>query len=261
MKKLLVLATLAASTLPTATVAPAQQSNWSHRDRTNSGYTIRQSAMRAGPDRDYPRVRLIPASRSVDVFGCLNDWSWCDVGYRGDRGWVQGRWLSADYQGRRRAFPQAAPYLGIVVLSFVIGDYWNSNYRGRTFYSQRPQWERRYNDHYRPQWGPRPSSTPQPGHQAPSRGDHQWNGQQQPGSGHNTPESEYRNRAVPARPSVVKPNVPAFSTSHFIMTAFTFLLLGAYQNRRWRTKFNTVSDLAGERSLSFWVGMVARGRT
>lgn len=181
MQKLLLLATVAALTVPMATSAPAQHTNWSHQDRTSEGYMLRRSAMRAGPDRDYPLVRMIPNGRSVNVFGCLNDWSWCDISYRGDRGWVEGRRLGADYHGQRRPYSSAGVYLGIGVLTFVIGDYWDNYYRTRPFYGQRPQWERHYQEHYRPQWGPRPSAPrPQDHQQVTPRGDHQWNGHQQP---------------------------------------------------------------------------------
>ncbi|GAA0302109.1 hypothetical protein GCM10009087_09830 [Sphingomonas oligophenolica] len=121
------------------------------------GYTIRSTSMRAGPDFDYPIVRRIARNARVDVYGCLRDRSWCDVGYRYDRGWIFGRDLVVDDRGRRRGI---VDYSGIGVLSFIFGSYWDSHYRGRSFYTERPRWERRYYDNYRPNWGPRPQTPP-----------------------------------------------------------------------------------------------------
>ncbi|MEN3950235.1 hypothetical protein [Iodidimonas sp. SYSU 1G8] len=121
-----------------------------------NGFTVERTELRAGPDYDYPTVRVIRDGRNVDIYGCLRDWSWCDVGYRSDRGWVAGEDLVVDYRGRRQGIVTAAPYLGIGVLSFSFGNYWDNYYRGRPFYSERNRWERHYHDHYRPNWGPRP---------------------------------------------------------------------------------------------------------
>jgi uncharacterized protein YraI len=121
-----------------------------------TAYTVDRAEMRAGPDYDYPTVRVIGDNRRVDIYGCLSDWSFCDVGYRSDRGWVEGDALVVDYRSRRTRIVDAAPYIGIGVLSFSFGSYWDNYYRGRPFYNERGRWERHYNDHYRSNWGPRP---------------------------------------------------------------------------------------------------------
>ena len=147
MRKIIVTATLASLALP---IAPAMA-------RTYSGWTVRATAMRAGPQYAYPAVRRIRRNARVDIYGCLNDWTWCDVGYRYDRGWVPGRDLVANYRGRRRGI---SSYLGIGVLTFIFGNYWDDHYRGRSFYNERSRWERHYNDNYQPHWGPRPKPAP-----------------------------------------------------------------------------------------------------
>jgi uncharacterized protein YraI len=122
--------------------------------RTYSGWTVRTTTMRAGPDYAYPPVQRIGGNAQVAIFGCLNDWSWCDVGYRYDRGWVAGRDLVANDRGRRRGI---SSYLGIGILSFIFGNYWDSHYRGRSFYNERSRFEQHYYNHYQPHWGPRPN--------------------------------------------------------------------------------------------------------
>jgi uncharacterized protein YraI len=121
-----------------------------------TGFTVESTELRAGPDYDYPTVRIVRGGRNLEIFGCLRDWSWCDVGYRSDRGWVDGRDIAVDYRGRRQGISNVAPYLGIGVLSFSFGNYWDNNYRGRPFYSERNRWERHYYDHHKSHWGPRP---------------------------------------------------------------------------------------------------------
>jgi len=151
MRKFILVTALAALAMPAAPASAA---------RTMIGYTVRSTNMRAGPDYDYPRVRRISRNAQVSIHGCLRDWSWCDVGYRYDRGWVAGRDLVANYQGRRRG---VSSYLGIGVLTFVFGNYWESYYRNRPFYGERTRWERHYYDNYQPHWGPRPQPRTNPG--------------------------------------------------------------------------------------------------
>lgn len=124
-------------------------------NRLTTGYMLRRSWMRAGPDHDYPALRRLASGTQVSVHGCLRDWSWCDVSYRRDRGWVPGRDVAVSYQGRRRSINTIAPYAGIVILSFSFGSYWDNYYRDRTFYRERDRWERQYQQTYRPNWGPR----------------------------------------------------------------------------------------------------------
>src|SRR3954471_25079429 len=42
-------------------------------------YTTRTVNVRAGPDLSYPVVAGLGGGAPVQVFGCLDDWSWCDV--------------------------------------------------------------------------------------------------------------------------------------------------------------------------------------
>jgi len=120
-----------------------------------TGFTNQPTELRAGPDYDYPTIRVINPDRRVEIFGCLNDWSFCDVGYRSDRGWVDARSVVVDYRSRRMGLIDAGPYVGIGFLSFSFGSYWDNNYRGRPFYNDRGRWERHYHDKYRSSWGPR----------------------------------------------------------------------------------------------------------
>ena len=110
--------------------------------------------LRSGPDADYPRVSTLRAGSRLDVHGCLRDWSWCDVSSNGRRGWISASYLDVNRNGRRVALSRGGDGLGFAVLDFLIGDYWDSHYRGQSWYGQRPQYERRYPQHS----GPRPGT-------------------------------------------------------------------------------------------------------
>ena len=102
--------------------------------RIGHGYTARSTHMFAGPQASYPQVRRLPFHTEVTIYGCLRDWSWCDVSHRTDRGWVLGSDIAIGTQGRLRPM---SPELGLAVLPFIIGTYWDTYYRNRPFYSQR----------------------------------------------------------------------------------------------------------------------------
>jgi uncharacterized protein YraI len=50
--------------------------------------TTRPASVYAGPDDRYPMVAELDADAPVQVMGCLDDWSWCDVAFADNRGWV-----------------------------------------------------------------------------------------------------------------------------------------------------------------------------
>lgn len=142
------------------------QPNWGPRpsrsywgQHTVNGYVVRQTWLRTGPDSRYPALRRLGRNVRIGVHGCLRDWSWCDVSFQRDRGWIPGRDIAATYQGRRRNINQVAPYLGIGFISFSFTTYWDENYRDRTFYRDRQRWEQEYNRNYKPVWGPAPNDS------------------------------------------------------------------------------------------------------
>jgi len=107
-------------------------------------YTARPMNLRAGPDRGYPMVEQLDAGSPLDVHGCLDSWSWCDVSAEdGTRGWLYAGGISFVYEGGRVPVYTYGPQLGLPIITFSIGTYWGDYYRGRPWYAQRTQWEHR----------------------------------------------------------------------------------------------------------------------
>jgi len=115
-----------------------------------SAYTTTTVNVRSGPDTAYPAVDLLPPNVTVEVVGCLNGWSWCDVTWGPNRGWIAGAYLQAIEGRYRQPLVRLAPRIGVPIVQFRFGEYWDSHYRARPFYNNRGRWERW--DHDRRRW-------------------------------------------------------------------------------------------------------------
>ena len=130
-------------------------------------YTTRSVNLRAGPDRGYPQVAYIGANRPVYVNGCIDDYRWCDITAGSNRGWASTRYIEYPYQNRRLLIYGNGQTLALPIVSFILGSYWNDNYRSRPFYNNQNNWNiwrpgnrppPGYDNGYRPQ--PQPPRPP-----------------------------------------------------------------------------------------------------
>src|SRR5690349_3688319 len=117
----------------------------------NPAVTTQGANMRAGPDASYPQVGYLGPGYNVEVVGCVEGWQWCDVIAGPNRGWVYSGYLSYAYYDRPTLISYGGPMLGIPLIAFSIGNYWDNYYRGRPFWNNRAYW---YNHRVAsaPQW-------------------------------------------------------------------------------------------------------------
>lgn len=107
------------------------------------GFATANVNMRSGPSTAYPAVVVIPVGAPLTVHGCLSDTPWCDVSFVNGRGWVAGRYIQTTFrQNRVYVEPRYYRDLGVPVITFEAGRYWDRYYRDRDFYRERDRWRR-----------------------------------------------------------------------------------------------------------------------
>lgn len=106
-------------------------------------YTSKEVSLRAGPSRDYPVVAHLAAGTAMTIYGCLSDYRWCDVVVGGSRGWVYSGNIVYPYLGRNVPVMSYGPTIGLGIVSFSIGNYWDNYYTDYPWYPQRQNWASR----------------------------------------------------------------------------------------------------------------------
>jgi len=96
------------------------------------GFVSTTINLRAGPGQNYPAFVRIGAHQPVQVYGCLDGYNWCDVGYGGTRGWVHSRYLVL--QQYNEPVISYGPQVGVPIIIFNQDTYWDRYYRDRPFY-------------------------------------------------------------------------------------------------------------------------------
>ena len=118
------------------------------------GWVVADISLQAGPDTAYPSIVELRAGTPVSIQGCIDGWTWCDVSVGDDAGWVPGTFLQEEYGGQRVVVMDYGPRIGIPVVAFSLGVYWEHHYHNRPFYAQRQEWTTRSITPHAP---PRPS--------------------------------------------------------------------------------------------------------
>lgn len=108
-----------------------------------TAYTTRDVNVRAGPDSSYPLVARLQGGTAVSVGGCIESYTWCDVYVGNLRGFVYATYLAYPYQSNEVPIYSYGPALGLPLITFSIGNYWDDYYRGRPFYNRRSYWASR----------------------------------------------------------------------------------------------------------------------
>jgi hypothetical protein len=100
-------------------------------------------------------VAVSLAGSYLEVYGCVSDYTWCDVGIDGSRGWVAATYLQYYYGDNWVYMPAYAPRIGVPIVTFVLGTYWGNHYRHTSWYRERDRWQR-----MQPRHRPAPHRTP-----------------------------------------------------------------------------------------------------
>ncbi|MDB5478591.1 MAG: peptide-binding protein [Alphaproteobacteria bacterium] len=88
--------------------------------------------LRAGPGMRYPTLTQIHPGEIVQLLGCIEGRSWCEVETTGTRGFMSGAFLSiTDTSGLTDDQAMLVP-----VVSFNQKEYWQEHYSDRPFYRQ-----------------------------------------------------------------------------------------------------------------------------
>jgi uncharacterized protein YraI len=64
-------------------------------------------ALRLGPGPTYPVVGVIERNAMVDVMGCIDAGTWCQVSWAGKTGWTFANYLAYQHAGNLVLLPQA----------------------------------------------------------------------------------------------------------------------------------------------------------
>jgi hypothetical protein len=114
----------------------------------------------------------MPPGDSVEILGCVTGWSWCDILWRGYRGWAAGRYLQVLYRSQPSPVYLYGGAIGIPFINFSINLYWNEHYRSWPFFNELPRFGGYGPPSYRPGPPPPPAYPlyPQPPVPYPSPG-------------------------------------------------------------------------------------------
>ncbi len=164
----------------------------------NDGWVVADVDLQSGPDSSYPPIEGLAAGTPVMIEGCIEGWTWCDVISDESRGWVPGSFIEEDYDNQTVGIIDYGQSIGIPIVTFSLGAYWDSYYRGRPFYAQRQEWIGR-EIHSRPPPRPARIVASRPGDRfAPTRTYHSLPAARAPSSMREArPASQYNNRAQP----------------------------------------------------------------
>jgi len=96
--------------------------------------------LRAGPDETFPVVATIPPNAHMDLEGCLSGYTWCDVSWNDERGWVSGRNIEAINQNKTVDLTDLAPEVKVPVVTYNTASYWDTYYKTTPFYVKREKY-------------------------------------------------------------------------------------------------------------------------
>ena len=76
----------------------------------------------------------------MEIHGCLQNGGWCDVSWRGKRGWVEAAALECNNTGERMPLSATIARSNFPVVAFEFKSYWDTNYKQKLWYEDRAKW-------------------------------------------------------------------------------------------------------------------------
>jgi len=107
------------------------------------GFIVADITLQSGPDDEYPPVDQLAAGTPVNIEGCLEGWTWCDVDVGDLRGWVPGTYIEQSYGGRWVYITDHGPRIGLPIVVFSLNTYWGAHYSSRPWFGERERWASR----------------------------------------------------------------------------------------------------------------------
>ncbi|MDR3435556.1 SH3 domain-containing protein [Telmatospirillum sp.] len=190
------------------------------------GIATRDGTLRAGPGTSYPEVATVSSGESLQIYGCVAGYGWCDVSAEGDRGWIRGSRIAFLRDGTHYRVSESYSDFGLTIAIFGLNDYWGNYYSERPWFTDH-RWRRGHNalpsnwQNNRPTWvHPNPVAGNQP-HRA---GVTQPVGQSLPGATTHPTNTGTPPPVVPGHPRHTAPagtvhpnaapNTPVLNTPH-----------------------------------------------
>jgi uncharacterized protein YraI len=129
-----------------------------------TGHMVTTAQLHAGPDTEYPRVTVLRPGAVFRVHGCETGYTWCDVEFGSERGWVDAAYIQADSSNGPVIVAKVGAQLGIPITAFDLNTYWQAYYRGRPWFVHRERYLRIWNrnPHGRPPPAARPAASSPP---------------------------------------------------------------------------------------------------
>jgi len=107
---------------------------------TMQGYTNSSAELLAGPGSDFPAVAHVASGVNIDIMGCVNGFTWCDVSWNGNRGWIDANYLDSIYKDRHVKVTEYGSQEKLPVVVFEQKSYWDNYYRDQPFYTEHRYW-------------------------------------------------------------------------------------------------------------------------
>ena len=78
--------------------------------------------MRTGPGEQYQIITTVDSQSDVEVHGCLEKVTWCDINWGSIRGWAAGEYIVYRSDEGIKPLPLAGDMIGIPVVTFTAVD-------------------------------------------------------------------------------------------------------------------------------------------